>query len=68
LYPAVSLRDKINHFIDNSLFGNNVHDDDAASSGFVLIRRFPIFNEQIIEKYNDLMNMGLANTLNQCKP
>ncbi len=67
MYPAISLRDKLNHFIDNYLFGNNIQDDDAASSGFVFIRRFPIYNENIIEKYNDLMNMGLSNTLNQCK-
>ncbi|CAF4311823.1 unnamed protein product, partial [Adineta steineri] len=57
LFPAVSLRDKINSFIDNHLFSNNVNDDDATSSGFVFIRRFPEFDEKIIEKYNDLMNM-----------
>lgn len=68
LYPTVSLRDKINNFIDNHLFSHNVNDaDEATSSGFVFIRRFPGFNEKIIDKYNDLMNMGLANTLNQCK-
>ncbi|CAF0878408.1 unnamed protein product [Adineta steineri] len=65
LFPAVSLRDKINNFIDNHLFSNNVNDDDATSSGFVFIRRFPEFDEKIIEKYNDLMNMGLASTMNQ---
>jgi hypothetical protein len=57
----------MNSFIDKHLFSNNVNDDDATSSGFVFIRRFPAFNEKIIEKYDDLMNMGLANTLNQCK-
>ncbi|CAF0995165.1 unnamed protein product [Adineta ricciae] len=65
LYPAVSLRDKINHFIDNHLFTSNANDDDATSSGFVFIRRFPEYNDKLIEKYTDLMNMGLTSALNQ---
>ncbi len=69
LFSAVSLRDKINGFIDNSLLNNNndVPDQEATSSGFVFIRRFPKFNEKTIEKNSDLMHMGLVNTLNQCK-
>ncbi len=57
----------MNHFIENYLFGNNSNENDATSSGFVFIRRFPVFNEKMIEKYNEQMNMGLANTLKQCK-
>lgn len=73
LFSAVSLRDKINGFIDNYLFSNNNNgendfpDQEATASGFVFIRRFPKFNEKTIEKHGDLMHLGLVNTLNQCK-
>jgi hypothetical protein len=71
LFPAVSLRDKINGFIDNCLLsnndGNDIPESEATSSGFVFIRRFPKFNEKNIEKHSDLMHIGLVNTLNQCK-
>ena len=63
----MSLRDKINHFIDNHLFTSNANKDDANSSGFVFIPRFPEYNDKLIEKYTDLMNMGLTSALNQCK-
>jgi len=66
LFPAVSLRDKINGFIDNCLL-NDIPDDEATSSGFVFIRRFPKFNEKTIEKHSDLMHMGLNHMINQCK-
>jgi hypothetical protein len=51
LFPAVSLRDKINVFIDNCLLNDNndendFPDNEATSSGFVFIRRFPKFNEK----------------------
>lgn len=71
LFPAVSIREKINGFIDNCLLSNNNNngddfpDNDLASCGFVFIRRFPKFNEKSIEKHSDLMHMGLVNTLNQ---
>ncbi|CAF3529728.1 unnamed protein product [Rotaria sp. Silwood1] len=39
----------------------------VTSSGFVFVPHFPIFNEEIIDKHNDLMNMGLVSTLNQFK-
>lgn len=67
LFPAVSLRDKITQFVDNQLFSNNANDDDARSSGFVLIRRFPKLDRESIGKYDDLMNLGLQAALNQCK-
>jgi hypothetical protein len=68
LFPAVSLRDKINGFIDNCLLSNNdIPDNEATSDGFVFIRRFPKFNEKSVHKHSDLMHMGLVNTLNQCK-
>jgi hypothetical protein len=68
LFPAVSLRDKINGFIDNCLLSNNdIPDNEATSDGFVFIRRFPKFNEKTIEKHSELMHLGLVNTLNQCK-
>ncbi len=71
LFPAVSLRDKINGFIENYLLNNNdendLPDNEATTSGFVFIRRFPKFNEKTIEQNSDLMHMGLVNTLNQCK-
>ncbi|CAF5195986.1 unnamed protein product [Rotaria magnacalcarata] len=66
LYQTDYLQEKINDFIDKNLFGNNL-DDDSASSGFVFIRQFPIFNEDSIDKYNDLMNMCLVSTFDQCK-
>ncbi|CAF2484150.1 unnamed protein product [Rotaria sp. Silwood2] len=70
LFRAVSLRDKINGFIDNCLLsnsnsGNDFPDNETTSSGFVFIRRFPKFNGKTIEKHSDLMHMGLVNTLNQ---
>jgi hypothetical protein len=69
LFPTVSFQEKINQFIENSFFNNNTSDDEAAaSSGFVFIRRFPIFNTKIIDKHQELINMGLTNTLNQCNP
>lgn len=64
LYPAVSVREQIQHFIDHCLLENNTNDDEAKSSGFVLIRRFPIFNEKIIDQHQELMNMGLTQILN----
>jgi hypothetical protein len=72
LFPAVSLRDKINRFIENSLIDNNegendFPDNETTASGFVFIRRFPKFNEKTIEKHSELMHLGLVNTLNQCK-
>jgi hypothetical protein len=68
LFPSVSLRDKINEFIDNCLLNNNdIPDTEAISNGFVFVQRFPKFNEKTIDKYSDLMHMGLVNTLNQCK-
>ncbi|CAF3366585.1 unnamed protein product [Rotaria socialis] len=66
LYPTDHLQEKINNFIDKNLFGNNL-DDDSASSDFVFIRQFPIFNEDSIDKYNDLMNMCLVSTFDQFK-
>ena len=65
LFSSVSLRDKINHFIDNYLLNNN--DNEATTSGFVFISRFPKFNIKTIENNSDLMHLGLVNTLNQCK-
>ncbi|CAF1095968.1 unnamed protein product [Rotaria sordida] len=70
LFPSVSLRDKINGFIDNCLLNstnneNDFPDNETTTSGFVFIRRFPKFNEKTIEKHSDLMHMGLVNTLNQ---
>ncbi|CAF2120518.1 unnamed protein product [Rotaria magnacalcarata] len=71
LFAAVSLRNKINGFIDNCLLNNNNNsendfpDNETTSSGFVFIRRFAKFNEKSIEKHSDLMHMGLVNTLNQ---
>ncbi|CAF1259292.1 unnamed protein product [Rotaria sp. Silwood1] len=67
LFSTVSITDKINNFIDINLFGNNLNDDEVTSSGFVFVPHFPIFNEEIIDKHNDLMNMGLVSTLNQFK-
>jgi len=70
LFPAVSLRDKINGFIDNCLLNDNendIPDNEATSSGFVVIQRFPKFNEKTIEKNSDLMHMGLFQMMKQCK-
>jgi hypothetical protein len=72
LFPAISLRDKINGFIENYLLNNNdendLSDNEAATtSDFVFIRRFPKFNEKTIEQNSDLMHIALVNTLNQCK-
>jgi hypothetical protein len=72
LFSAVSLRDKINGFIDDCLLSNNNGEDDfsdqeATSNSFVFIQRFPKFNEKTIEKHSDLMHLGLVKTLNQCK-
>ncbi|CAF4338557.1 unnamed protein product [Rotaria sp. Silwood2] len=67
LFSTISLSDKINNFIDKNLFDNNLNDDDVTSSDFVFVRHFPIFNEDIIDKYNDLMYMGFVSTLNQFK-
>ena len=70
LFPAVSLRDKINGFIDHCLLSHgqnerDLPDQDAISSGFVFIRRFPKLSEKTIDKYSDLMHMGLATVLSQ---
>jgi hypothetical protein len=71
LFPAVSLRDKINSFIENHLLNNNNENDpldnEATTSGFVFIRRFPKYNEKTIEQNSNLMHMGLRDTLNHCK-
>ena len=66
LFSAVSLRDKINEFIDNCLLKND-EDDLQDTNGFVFIRRFPKYNEKTIEKYNDIMHLGFVHILNQCK-
>ncbi|UJR37177.1 hypothetical protein I4U23_029885 [Adineta vaga] len=66
LFSTVSLRDKINEFIDNFLLKNDNDEDDLQdTNGFVFIRRFPKYNEKTIEKYNDLMHLGFVHTLNQ---
>ncbi|CAF1460155.1 unnamed protein product [Rotaria sordida] len=66
LFSTILLSDKINNFIDTNLFDNNLNDDDdVTSNDFVFVRYFPIFNEDIIDKYNDLMYMGFISTLNQ---
>lgn len=65
LFSFVSLRDRINEFIENSLLSNN--DNDATASGFVLIRRFPKYNLKTIENNSDLMHMAFVNILNSCK-
>ncbi len=70
LFPSVSLRDKINKFIDNCLLNNvenDIPDNDTTSSDFVFIQRFPKFNEKTIEKHSDLMHLGLVYTMNQRK-
>ncbi|CAF3931051.1 unnamed protein product, partial [Rotaria sordida] len=68
LFSTILLSDKINNFIDKNLFDNNLNDDDdVTSNDFVFVRYFPIFNEDIIDKYNDLMYMGFISTLNQFK-
>ena len=70
IFPAVSSRDKINGFIDHCLLSHgqnerDLPDQDAITSGFVFIRRFPKLSEKTIDKYSDLMHMGLATVLNQ---
>ena len=68
LFPAVSLREKINAFLENHLLKNDdLPDNETTTDDFVFIRRFPKFNEKTIEHHSDLMHMGLVNTLNQCK-
>ena len=71
LFPAVSLRDQINGFIEESLLNNSNETDltneEATSSGFVVIQRFPKFNEKTIEQNSGLMHTGLVNTLKQRK-
>lgn len=57
---AENQREKINHFIEKYF-----DDDDAKSSGFVLIRQAPIFDEKLLDNYHELMNLGLTNTLIQ---
>ncbi|CAF1003091.1 unnamed protein product [Adineta steineri] len=70
LFPTVSLRDKINGFIENCLLSDDTAEDDGldndtTKNDFVFIQRFPKFNEKTIEKHSDLMHLGLVNTLNQ---
>ncbi|CAF4370999.1 unnamed protein product, partial [Adineta steineri] len=70
LFPIVSLRDKINGFIENCLLSDDTAEDDGldndtTKNDFVFIQRFPKFNEKTIEKHSDLMHLGLVNTLNQ---
>ncbi|CAF0905033.1 unnamed protein product [Adineta ricciae] len=66
LFTSVSLRDKINEFIDDVLLkSDNDEDDLQDANGFVIIRRFPKYNEKTIEKYNDLMHLAFVHTLNQ---
>lgn len=69
LFTAVSVRDRMNEFIEYCLLNNGSDrpDKEAISSGFVFIRRFPRFNEKTIEKYRDPMHIGLVNTLQQSK-
>ena len=69
LFTAVSMRDRMNDFIEYYLLNNGSDrpDKDAISSGFVFVRRFPRFNEKTIEKYRDPMHIGLVNTLQQRK-
>lgn len=62
LFPTVSLQDKINEFIDNTLLDNNT-DNEATTDGFVFIQHFPKFNE----KNGDLTHSGVISTLNQYK-
>lgn len=61
LFSSVSLRDRINEFIENSLLSNN--DNDATESDFVFIRRFPKYNLKTIENNSDLMHMAFVNIL-----
>lgn len=64
LFSSVSLRDRINEFIENSLLSNN--DNDATESDFVFIRRFPKYNLKTIENNSDLMHMAFVNILDSC--
>lgn len=66
LYSTNSFEEKINRFIDKNLFGNSLEDDNT-SSGFVFVRQYPVFNEQIIHKYNNVMTLCLTVTSKQCK-
>lgn len=71
LFPAVSLRDQINGFIEESLLNNSNEigptNEEATSNDFVFIQRFPKFNEKTIEENSVSMHTGFANTLRQCK-
>ena len=60
----------MNGFIDRCLLScgqseRDLSEQDAITSGFVFIRRFPKLSEKTIESYSDLMHMGLATVLNQ---
>lgn len=61
--------EQINHFIDNHLFDRNANDDDdeMKSSGFVLVRRAPIFHEKLLDEYHEVMNLGMTNVLIQSR-
>lgn len=71
LFPAVSLRDQINGFLDRCLLNNpdenDQTDQEARCSGFVLIQRFPKFNEKTIEQNSYLIRAGLIHILDRCK-
>ena len=69
LFTAVSMREKMNDFIEHGLLknGSDHPDHDAISSGFVFIRRFPQLHGKTIEKYRNPMHIGLVNTLNRSK-
>lgn len=61
--------EQINNFIDNHLFDKNTNDDDdeMKSSGFVLVRRAPIFHEKLLDEYHEVMNLGMTNVLIQSR-
>jgi hypothetical protein len=72
LFPAVSIRETINKFVEDCLLDhsrndNDHSDNDALTSGFVVIARFPKFNLETIEKHAELLNIGLVNILKPCQ-
>jgi 23S rRNA G2069 N7-methylase RlmK/C1962 C5-methylase RlmI len=67
LFSSVSLREKINGFIDEYLFSNQTKDDDLTSNDYVFIRCFPGFNQKTIDKYSDMIQISFDSTLDQCK-